>query len=113
MRSSFTLDDVDLVYRHGPVRGKDFTWPSKLDASTATLTITLLDGTTETIDKSGNWAIFRMLTNSGLTRGRGEDEFVFGLEKNKIKATFRLKAASVANPFNLEIYSNFRCPPAL
>lgn len=113
LRSSFTLDDVQLVYRHGPIRGRDYTWPSKLDSSTATLQIALLDGSTEVVERSGNWAIFRMLSNSGLARGRGQDEFLFGIEKNKIKGSFRLKANSVANPFDLGLYSEFRCPPAL
>src|SRR5262249_26042799 len=27
LRSTFTLDDNELVYRHGPIRGKDYTWP--------------------------------------------------------------------------------------
>ena len=48
-----------------------------------------------------------------VARGRGDDEYVFGIEKDKVKATFRLKATSVANPFNLDLYSSFRCPPAL
>jgi type VI secretion system protein ImpL len=74
LRSSFTLDDIELVYRHGPVRGKDYTWPSKLDSSTATLQITLLDGSTQVLERKGNWAIFRMLTNSGLTRARAQPD---------------------------------------
>ena len=54
-----------------------------------------------------------MLTNSGLTRGKGNDDFTFGIVKNEIRANFRLKASSVANPFDIGLYSQFRCPPAL
>ena len=113
LRARFVLDDAELVYRHGPIRGRDYTWPSKLDSSTATLQITLLDGTNEVLERKGNWAIFRMLTNSGLTRGKGNDDFTFGIVKNEIRANFRLKASSVANPFDIGLYSQFRCPPAL
>lgn len=113
LRSSFVLDDADLIYRHGPVRPRDFVWPSKRDASTAQLSITLLDGKTETVQRSGNWAIFRMLSGTGMARTSGQDQFEFSIEKDKVRASFRLKASSVANPFNGELYASFRCPPAL
>ncbi|WP_117190037.1 type VI secretion system membrane subunit TssM [Rhizobium terrae] len=113
LRSSFAVDDADLVYRHGPIRPRDFVWPSKRDASTAQLSITLLDGKTETVQRTGNWAIFRMLSGTGMARTSGRDQFEFSIEKDKIRASFRLRAASVANPFNGELYASFRCPPAL
>ncbi|AYG61913.1 type VI secretion system membrane subunit TssM [Rhizobium jaguaris] len=113
LKSSFILDDAELDYRHGPVRGQDFTWPSKLDSSTATLRINLLDGTSQTLERTGNWAVFRMLSNSGLANVKGQDQFVFSIAKDKVQASFRLKAGSVTNPFNLDLYSSFRCPAAL
>ncbi|MDL2408860.1 type VI secretion system membrane subunit TssM [Rhizobium calliandrae] len=113
LSSSFVLDDTDLVYRHGPIRPRDFVWPSKRDASTAQLSITLLDGKTETLQRTGNWAIFRMLSGTGMARTSWRDQFEFSIEKDKIRARFRLRAASVANPFNGELYASFRCPPAL
>src|SRR5262249_14914434 len=112
LSSSFTLDDAQMVYRHGPVRGQDFTWPSKLDASVARLQITLLDNSSSTKESTGAWAIFRMLSASGLSK-KGQDQFVFSVEKDGASASFQLKAASVTNPFNLGLYSSFRCPAAL
>lgn len=113
LRSNFVLDDTELVYRHGPIRGQNFTWPGKRDASTATLRITLLDNTTETVEKTGNWAVFRALTATGLARSAGQEQFEFGIEKDKVRASFRLRAASVVNPFNGALLASFRCPPAL
>lgn len=113
LKSTFNLDGEELVYRHGPIRGKDFVWPSKRDASTASLRITLLDGSSRIIDHTGNWAVFRMLTGSGLSRSAGQEQFEFGIDKDKIRGSFRLRAASVTNPFNGGLYSSFRCPPAL
>lgn len=113
MKSTFTLDDAEMVYRHGPVRAQDFTWPSKLDASVARLQITLLDGASDTLERTGVWAIFRMLGSSGFAKAKGQDQFVFSIEKDGARASFRLKASSVTNPFNLGLYSSFRCPPAL
>lgn len=113
LRSSFVLDDEEIVYRHGPVRAKDFVWPSKLDASTARLEVTLLDETKQMVERDGTWSIFRMIGASGLARGRGQDQFTFSIEKEGARASFRLKAASVVNPFNMGLYSSFRCPPAL
>ena len=113
LRSSFVLDDAEIIYRHGPIRGQDFTWPSKLDASVARLQVTLLDGTSDTKESTGVWAIFRMLNASGFAKARGQDQFVFSIEKDGARASFRLKADSVTNPFNLGLYSSFRCPAEL
>jgi len=113
LKSTFMLDDESIVYRHGPVRAQDFSWPSKLDASTARLRITLLDGTFDSLERTGTWAIFRLLSASGLSNARGQDQFGFSIEQNEARAGFRLKANSVTNPFNLGLYSSFRCPPAL
>ncbi|MBO3761678.1 type VI secretion system membrane subunit TssM [Ciceribacter sp. L1K22] len=125
LRSAFILDDVEMIYRHGPIRAQDFVWPSKRDASTAVLRITLLDNTSETVEKTGNWAVFRMLTSSGLSRTAGQEQFEFGIEKKtsetvrnaevteNIRATFRLRAASLVNPFNGGLLASFRCPPSL
>ena len=113
LKSTLTLDDIDIVYRHGPLRAKDFEWPSNLDASVARLRITLLDGTSEVVERKGTWAIFRILSASGLSKSRGQDGFVFSIRKDDVKASFRLQASSVTNPFNLGAISAFRCPPAL
>ncbi|MBO9418558.1 type VI secretion system membrane subunit TssM [Labrenzia sp. R4_2] len=129
LRSTLKIDDDSIVYRHGPVRGKDFSWPSQADASTAELSITLLDNSKTTILKEGTWAIFRLLSASGLSRVRGRDRFEFSVEKVvkkeqridngtktvdvSYKGSFALSAGSVVNPFNLGLYSSFRCPPAL
>ncbi|MEP4030142.1 type VI secretion system membrane subunit TssM [Roseibium polysiphoniae] len=113
LRSVLKIDDEQIVYRHGPERAQDFAWPSKLDASVAELSITLLDNSKETLERTGTWAIFRMLTASGLSKARGRDQFVFSIETEGAKASYRLNAGSVTNPFNLGLYSSFRCPPAL
>ncbi|MGX5851231.1 type VI secretion system membrane subunit TssM [Mesorhizobium sp. PL10] len=113
LKSSFTLDDVAMVYRHGPVRAQDFVWPSKVDASVAQLEMTLLDGTSQSLQRTGAWSIFRMLNSLGLSKARGQDQFVFSMGKGGSKASYLLKASSVINPFNLGLYSSFRCPPAL
>lgn len=113
LKSNLKLDDEQIVYRHGPERARNFSWPSKLDASVAELSITLLDNSKKTLERNGTWAIFRMLTASGLSKARGRDQFVFFIETEGVKASYRLNAGSVTNPFNLGLYSSFRCPPAL
>lgn len=129
LRSTLKIDEESIIYRHGPVRAKDFTWPSQADASVAELSITLLDNSKTTVDKTGTWAIFRLLSASGLSRVRGRDRFVFSVEKVEkrekrvdngtetvnvsIKGSYALSAGSVVNPFNLGLYSSFRCPPSL
>ncbi|GGB45903.1 type VI secretion protein IcmF [Roseibium aquae] len=113
LRSTFKIDDDQIVYRHGPERAKDFTWPSQFEGSTAQVTITLLDNKRKTLEESGTWAIFRVLSASGLSSVIGRDRFEFSIELESALATYRLTAGSVVNPFNLGLYSSFRCPPSL
>lgn len=113
LKSTLKIDDTTITYRHGPVRGTDFAWPSQADGSSAELSITLLDNSSNTEKKSGTWAIFRLLTASGLSSVRGRDQFDFGISKDKSRANFALNAGSVTNPFNLGLYTAFRCPPSL
>ncbi|WP_305984957.1 type VI secretion system membrane subunit TssM [Roseibium sp. MMSF_3544] len=112
LKSTLKIDDDTMIYRHGPVRAKDFTWPSQADASSADISVTLLDNSTSSLKKTGTWAIFRLLTASGLSSARGRDQFVFSISKDNVRASFALNAGSVTNPFNLGLYS-FRCPPSL
>ncbi|TWI79552.1 type VI secretion system protein ImpL [Roseibium hamelinense] len=113
LRSTFKIDDDQIVYRHGPERAQDFSWPSQLEGSTAEISITLLDNQKNTLEKTGTWAIFRVLSASGLSRVLGRDRFDFSIEMEEAKATYRLTASSVVNPFNLGLYTEFRCPPSL
>ncbi len=113
LKSTLKIDDEQIVYRHGPERARNFTWPSQYDGSTATLSITTLDKKTVTREMTGTWAIFRMLSASGLSKVRGRDQFVFSIKAEDAVASFSLNAGSVTNPFNLGLYSSFRCPPAL
>lgn len=112
LSSRFALDDVEMVYRHGPVRSVDMVWPSKRDASTARLQIASLDGTTNLVEHSGAWAIFRMLQDVGLQRTGGQESYLFSVGAGKEQASFRLRADGLRNPFSAGLYS-FRCPAAL
>ncbi|MEO9772681.1 type VI secretion system membrane subunit TssM [Roseibium sp.] len=113
LKSTLKIDDSIITYRHGPVRATDFSWPSQADGSSAELSVTLLDNSTNVLKKTGTWAIFRLMTASGLSSVRGRDQFVFSISKDKVSASFALNAGSITNPFNLGLYSAFRCPPSL
>jgi len=112
-RSTFKLDDTEIIYRHGPPRTIDFEWPSKAEASTAEVSITTLEGSTKRVDHSGVWALFRLLEETGLQRAGGPDRYQFSMTENDLTATFELRASSVSNAFNLGILSAFRCPDSL
>jgi type VI secretion system protein ImpL len=112
-RATFKLDDKEIVYRHGPLRARDFVWPGKLDASVAHLSLTLVDGTSKTMESFGSWAIFRMLEEAGNSQSQGIDEFEFSITVDDASAIYRLKADRANNPFAPGLYSSFRCPPSL
>ncbi len=112
-RSTFKLDDTEIVYRHGPPRTIDFEWPSKAEASTAEVSITTLEGSTRRLDHSGVWALFRLLEETGLQRAGGPDRYQFSMTDNDLTASFELRASSVSNAFNFGVLSAFRCPDSL
>lgn len=113
LRSTFKLDDQETVYRHGPVRARDFTWPSKLDASVARISLTLVDGASHTVEETGSWAIFRLLAATNVSNSSGSDQFAFSTSLGDMRAGYGLKADRMTNPFNLAEYSSFSCPPSL
>jgi len=112
LKASFRLGGKQIVYRHGPSRGQDFSWPAA-DSDGAEITVTQLDGSIQTVQKKGTWAIFRILAASGFSDATGEDHFLFSVGKDDTRASFRLTADSADNPFNLGLYRTFRCPATL
>ena len=63
--------------------------------------------------REGAWSLFRLMQD-GQLRGLGPpDVFELGLGSGRHRVRFRLKAASVENPFDLGLLAGFACPEAL
>ena len=111
LRSTFSLDGTDVVYRHEPPRSVDMTWPNKADASMASVAVQLLDGSGFKAEKTGPWALFRLLYGAGIAPSGSGDQFTFSVtNKDGVRVSYGLQASSVVNPFNRGIISGFDCP---
>ena len=113
LRSVFSLDGTDVVYRHEPPRTSDFTWPNKGAASTASIEIRYTDGSTTKREATGVWALFRLLDASGIARQSQADYAVSVTNADGKGVRYDLRAASVNNAFDLGQLAAFRCPDAL
>lgn len=114
LRATLSIDGRDIVYRHEATRSYDLEWPTKTDASTVVVALTDLDGKETRIERSGAWALFRMVDGSSLSARGGADQFTITVTgEGGARVVYQLRAASVNNPFNLGALRSFRCPDAL
>ena len=108
------LDGQDLRYDHGPAVPRSFLWPGPGGTGIVRLSFAPLDGGPPvSLVREGAWSLFRLMQD-GQLRGLGPpDVFELGLGSGRHRVRFRLKAASVENPFDLGLLAGFACPEAL
>jgi len=101
-----------LTYRHGPTRLENMQWPPPDGSMMARLVFTPLDGSSAgaSLTSEGPWALFRLLDKGELRRvANSVDRFRVTFRVDGLTAIFELKAASVANPFQLGTMDGLRC----
>ncbi|KRQ94129.1 type VI secretion system membrane subunit TssM [Bradyrhizobium valentinum] len=114
LRATFVMDGKEIVYRHEAPRAYDLEWPSRTDASTASVTLVSVDGTEEKIERSGPWALFRLVDASRPSSRGVPDRFTITIGRpDRPDVTYELRAESVSNPFSLGALRSFRCPDHL
>lgn len=69
IRASLKISDTDINYYHGPSRTHDLEWPPKNGDFNINITIQDVtdEGKQHVLNKSGQWAIYRLLGDSTLT----------------------------------------------
>ncbi len=114
LRATLSIDGRDIVYRHEAPRAYDIEWPTKTDASTVAVTLTDLNGKETVVERSGAWAILRLVDAASLAVRGGTDQFSMTVKGPEgASVVYQLKASSVSNPLNLGILRGFRCPDTL
>jgi len=114
LRSVFTLDKTSITYRHGPPRTTDLSWPTLGDASTSSVIITLVEGGTVKEQRTGAWALFRLLYTTGMRRSGASDQYTFSVSnKDGARADYTVQASSVVNPLAPGLIQGFQCPGQL
>ncbi|MEJ6784832.1 type VI secretion system membrane subunit TssM [Aminobacter sp. Piv2-1] len=114
VRVTLNLDGQNLVYSNNATRPQPMTWPGKDGTGTISLAFQPIDGSPEVIvNETGSWAWLRMLSNGRFSGTALPDVYNLRLGAKNFYADFELKAASVENPYNLQMFKRFTCPPQL
>jgi type VI secretion system protein ImpL len=108
---TLNLDGQSLVYYNNATRPQPMTWPGKDGTGTISLAFQPIDGSPEVIvNETGSWAWLRLLTKGRFTATSLSDVYNLRLGAKSFYADFELKAASVENPYNLQMFKRFTCP---
>ncbi|TIT19372.1 MAG: type VI secretion system membrane subunit TssM, partial [Mesorhizobium sp.] len=113
-RVTLNLDGQNLVYYNNATRPQPMTWPGKDGTGVISLAFQPIDGSPEImLNETGSWAWLRMLRSGRFTGTSLSDVYSLRLGTQGMYADFELKAASVENPYNLEMFKKFSCPPQI
>ncbi len=111
-RAILQLDGQSADYAHGPVQPTSMQWPGPNGINTAGVTfIPVSRAANQTsLTKEGAWAWFRLLKTGRFQRTSRPDLFNVAIGTGPHWLEFEILANSVANPFDLDLLSRFRCP---
>lgn len=108
------VDGKTLVYRHGPARPVNFTWPDQAGARLTRIAFTPGNAADTSVQQSyqGTWSVFRMLQAAGsmVTDSRNQDVNIL---LDNYLASLELTTDSVKHPFHTAMLEQFRLPPTL
>ena len=110
-RVALNLDGQVLNYFNSATRPAPMTWPGKDGTGVITLPFQPVDGSPEVMNsETGSWAWLRMLRDARLQATELPEVFRLRLAAGGHYADFELRAASVDNPFDLQMFARFSCP---
>lgn len=113
-RVTLNLDGQNLVYYNNATRPQPMTWPGKDGTGVISLAFQPVDGSPEVmLNETGSWAWLRMLRGGRFNATKLTDVYSLRLGTKGMWADFELKAASVENPYTLEMFKKFTCPPQI
>ncbi|WP_198024877.1 type VI secretion system membrane subunit TssM [Bradyrhizobium sp. Cp5.3] len=111
LRATFVMDGKEIVYRHEAPRTYDLEWPTRTEASSTSVILAAVDGSEDKIERSGPWALFRLVDASRPSSRGTPDRFAIMIgEPDRPNVTYELRGESVSNPFSLNALRSFRCP---
>jgi type VI secretion system protein ImpL len=115
-RVDLDLDGQTVSYaRGGPAAPVHLDWPSPSGSRRVQLRFVPRGWWTTPVTRSeeGPWSWPRLLHEAGLSKQGRPDLYGVTLAAGPHRASFRLEADSVDNPFDLEPFRRFRCPDGL
>ena len=102
------IDGQQVVYQHGPERSQQVVWPGPMPGVAAANFEDRASGRPNIAFQGQPWAWFRLLDVSQ-TKPESDLRHEVTFEKSGFKATVRIEAASVLNPFGGRELQQFRC----
>jgi type VI secretion system protein ImpL len=110
-RVTLNLDGQVLNYFNSATRPAPMTWPGKDGTGVITLAFQPVDGSPEVmVSETGSWAWLRLLREGRMQATELPELFRLRLAARGHYADFELRANSVDNPFDLQMFSRFTCP---
>lgn len=110
----FELGGQSMMYRHGPTRAMQFSWPGKGGASKVRLVFTPpQSGHSFTKTYAGSWGLFRMLDEAARHRAKTRKDNLVKIEVKGNRAELKLLPSSVVHPFWMNDLERFSCPAIL
>lgn len=110
-RVTLNVDGQNLTYFNAAAPPMPMTWPGPGNTQLVTLSFAPVDGSAEIVTSEvGAWAFLRLIRKARLQPTDLPEVFRLSLGANGYAAQFELRAASVDNPFNLQMFSGFACP---
>ena len=110
-RATLDVDGQVLSYFNAAARPEPMTWPGPNGTNMITLSFTSADGSKEEIvTETGSWAWLRLIRDGRLSPTAAPEVYQLGLGAGGFGAEYRLRAASVENPFDLSMFGAFECP---
>jgi type VI secretion system protein ImpL len=111
-RATLNVDGQILNYYNNATRPQPMTWPGKDGTGVVSLAFQPLDGSPEVaVNQTGSWAWLRMLRGGRFSKTPLPDAYDLRLGANNYYVDFELRASSVENPYTLEMFRGFACPP--
>jgi type VI secretion system protein ImpL len=110
-RVTLNLDGQVLNFFNSATRPQPMTWPSQAGTGVITLSFQPIDGSPEVmVSETGAWAFLRLLRENRLQPTDLPELFRLRLAARGHYADFELRAGSVENPFDLQMFASFACP---
>ncbi|KLN63060.1 type VI secretion system membrane subunit TssM [Vibrio sp. VPAP30] len=114
IRASIKIADTDISYYHGPSRIREMEWPPQNGDFNISITIQDVtdEGKQHVLNKSGQWAIYRLLGDSSLTNTHN-GSFVSNIKVSGRDLSLRITPLTQKNPFTLAELYNFTLPESI
>lgn len=110
-RVALNVDGQIANYFHSAARPLPMSWPGRDGTGVVTLTFAPVDGSPEVmVSETGSWAWLRMIRGGRLGATSLPELYTLRLAARGFYADFELRAASVDNPFDLQMFGQFTCP---